>query len=86
MKIDTTTLAERYEELCFVSMAVEQELHMMQLAMALPATIDNKTYTFVAYNMDEETVTLQCEEQAVDAVYMPTLSFEAFEQLMNEYI
>ena len=85
MKIDTTTLAERYEELCFVSMAVEQELHMMQLVMALPATIEDKTYTFIAYNMDEETVTLQCEEHATGAVYTPTMSFEAFEQFMQPY-
>ena len=87
MKIDTTTLTERYEELCFVSMAVEQELHVMNLVMnVLPATIEHETYTFVAYNMDEETITLQREHHITGAAYTPTMSFEAFEQLFAPII
>lgn len=87
MKIDTMTLTERYEELCFVSMAVEQELAIINLVMnALPTTIDDETYTFVAYNMDEETITLQCENDRTGAAHMPTFSFEQFEQLFQSII
>jgi len=85
MKINEALLAERYEELCLVSMAVEQELAIMRMVMAFePTTIGEKTYTFVAYNMDEETITLQCSDAKTGECYMPTWSFEQFEQTFYE--